>query len=129
MTVHSIRETGHTHLCLAGRLQAETAGVLKAAVRKELAANRTALLLDFSGVEFVNSTGLGALVSVLKEVRLARGHLVLCSLTRYIREIFEITQLVNIFDLHATNDGARQALRQKVSVQPAWSESSREVSP
>jgi anti-sigma B factor antagonist len=129
MTVQSTREAGHTRICLSGPLQAESAGVLKVAVRRELAANRTVFLLHVGDVEFVNSGGLGALISVLKEVRLAGGYMVLCNLSRHVREVFELTQLADIFDLHATEVDAVQALHQLVSAPPAWSAALREVSP
>jgi anti-anti-sigma regulatory factor len=47
---------------------------------------------------------------VLKEVRLARGRLVLCNLARYVREIFEITQLARVFELCATEQEGYDAL-------------------
>jgi stage II sporulation protein AA (anti-sigma F factor antagonist) len=50
-------------------------------------------------VDFINSSGLGALVSILKEVRDHKGKLKISNLADYIKEIFDITQLSSIFDI------------------------------
>jgi anti-anti-sigma factor len=59
-------------------------------------------------VDFINSSGLGALVSILKEVRNHKGELKISNLADYVKEIFDITQLSSIFDIcedesHAIN--------------------------
>ena len=50
-------------------------------------------------VDFINSSGLGALVSILKEVRNSQGSMRLTNLAPYVKEIFDITQLTNIFEI------------------------------
>jgi anti-sigma B factor antagonist len=97
-------------LCLSGRLVLESSTVVKSEIQRCLAQGRTDVILNMAGVEFINSSGIGVLVSALKEVRLAQGHLVLCNLAQYVQEIFEVTQLSNIFELHASEDEARDAL-------------------
>ena len=48
---------------------------------------------------FINSSGLGALVSILKDVRNSQGTMKLTNLAPYVKEIFDITQMSNIFDI------------------------------
>jgi len=121
VTVLEVREGSVMRLMLAGRLNLETAAVLKAAVRRVIARGCCNILLDMQGVEFINSSGLGALVSVLKDVRIAGGRLALCHLARYVKEIFEVTQLANVFVLYATDRDALVMLREgaRVDTQPA----------
>ena len=74
---------------------------------KRLAAKETTQVhLNLSEVEFINSSGLGALVSIMKEIRLAKGRLTLSNLASYVQEIFEITQLSHIFEIYATEQEA-----------------------
>ncbi len=101
MTVDVVRDGQVTHLKLRGRLDLDSSGALKGEIRRCLAQGELCLLLDMTAVEFINSSGLGILVSALKDVRLARGRLVLCNLARYLREIFEITQLARVFEICA----------------------------
>jgi anti-anti-sigma factor len=61
-------------------------------------------------VDFINSSGLGALVSILKDVRLVNGRMALCNLAPYVQEIFEITQLSNVFEICPTEKEAVSAL-------------------
>jgi anti-anti-sigma factor len=119
MTVDVVRDGQVTHLKLRGRLDLDSSGVIKGEVRRCLAQGELRLLLDLTAVEFINSSGLGTLVSVLKEVRLARGRLVLCNLARYVREIFEITQLARVFELAATEqEGCAALVAAKVEASP-----------
>ena len=118
VSVQVERLSDYSLLRLAGRIEGDSSGALKASVRRELASNRTAILLDFGGVEFLNSTGLGALVSVMKEVRMAHGRLALFNVARYIREIFEVTQLVNIFAMYNSEPEAKAALLEEQSTTP-----------
>ncbi|HUU45658.1 MAG TPA: STAS domain-containing protein, partial [Acidobacteriota bacterium] len=92
-------------------------------VRLRLQDHRTQIVLDCEGLDFINSSGLGALVSVLKDVRLAGGRLVLCRLAPYVDEIFEITGLKRVFDVYrsvgdALASFASQARERLKSVRP-----------
>lgn len=93
-------------LCLSGRLDLVSSSVLKDRVRQSLRDHRCHLVIACDDLTFVNSSGLGALVSVLKNVRLAKGHLAFCGLTPYVDEIFEITRLKKVFETFTTEDEA-----------------------
>ncbi|MEA3469743.1 MAG: STAS domain-containing protein [Thermodesulfobacteriota bacterium] len=54
------------------------------------------IVLDLSSVEFVDSTGLGAIVRCLKELN-GRGHLVLCGVNVMVLSLFKMTHLDNVF--------------------------------
>lgn len=57
------------------------------------------LVLNFVKVRFMSSAFLGLLVKVHKRVLEAGGHLQLYNLDPKIRKVFEITQLVKVFDI------------------------------
>ena len=86
-------------LGLQGRLDLTSASELKDASRDIIDKENCKLVLNMEAVDFINSSGLGALVSILKDVRSSKGTLKLSNLAPYIKEIFEITQLSNIFDI------------------------------
>jgi anti-anti-sigma factor len=93
-------------LSLSGRLDLGSGNKLKEEVKSILAGGRNAIHLNLRNVEFVNSSGLGALVSIMKEIRIHRGRLTLSDMADYVREIFDITQLSHIFEIFATEQEA-----------------------
>lgn len=84
---------------LQGRLDLTSASELKDASRGIIDRQNCKLILNMEAVDFINSSGLGALVSILKDVRSSKGELKLSNLAPYVKEIFDITQLSNIFDI------------------------------
>ncbi|MEW5876084.1 MAG: anti-sigma factor antagonist [Candidatus Zixiibacteriota bacterium] len=84
---------------VSGRIDLVTSNTLKDAIRERLHRQRLTLVLNLERVDFINSSGLGALVSILKDVRLVNGRMALCNLAPYVQEIFDITQLSNVFEI------------------------------
>jgi anti-sigma B factor antagonist len=60
----------------------------------------TRIIADLRNVEFLDSTGLGVLVGSLRRVRAQRGSLALVAASGRIHELFELTGLINAFDLY-----------------------------
>jgi anti-sigma B factor antagonist len=101
------RETGNTVIFnLSGRLDLGNGNRLKEDVKAVLSTGKTSIHLNLRQIEFVNSSGLGALVSIMKDVRVHRGRLTLSDMADYVREIFDITQLSHIFEIFATEQEA-----------------------
>ena len=97
---------GTTIVSLDGRLDLATGTNLKEEIKKVCDKGANRIHLNLQKVEFINSSGLGALVSVMKQVRIKKGKLTLSNLAPYVREIFEITQLLNVFEIHETQQEA-----------------------
>lgn len=95
---------------VTGRVDLVTSNTLKDNIRERLQRQRTNIVLNMERVDFINSSGLGAMVSILKDVRLSGGRLVLSNLAPYVQEIFEITQLANVFEIFSTEADAVAAL-------------------
>jgi anti-sigma B factor antagonist len=60
------------------------------------------VVLNFEGVPFIDSAGLGRLVRVLNRARAARGDLKLCSVSPKIREVLRVTKLGTILETYET---------------------------
>ncbi len=101
---------GFTVLHLKGRLDLNSSSKLKEQIKGYLSEGTIKLVLDMNDVDFINSSGLGTLVSILKDVRMVKGRLVLCNLAQYVQEIFEITQLSHIFDMYSTEEEAAASM-------------------
>ncbi len=69
------------------------------------------VLVDFQDITFMNSAGLGALVSILKKVRSQGAELFICSLNEQVKMIFELTKMDLIFKPFASRNEVEQAVK------------------
>ena len=68
--------------------------------------DRKRIVIDLAGVEWMNSTGLGILISSYTTLRNNSGELKLANVTDKIQSLLSITKLVSVFDAHDSVDEA-----------------------
>ncbi len=78
------------------RLDASVAGAFKTAISEQIGDTPRGLIIDFSKVDFIDSSGLGTLVSLLKMMN-GKGEMTLCALNPGIRNMFTLTRMDRIF--------------------------------
>ena len=94
---------------LENRLGADKAVAFKDAVGRHLAAGPVSLVLDLSKVEFIDSSGLGAILSVLK--RMPKGsELLVCRLNEAVTSMFMLIRMDRVFTICKTVDEAMTTL-------------------
>ena len=76
-----------------GELTAFAEGVLMDAYNQASAGGARAIILNFEGLEYMNSSGLGLLVTLLIRVNREMQRLLTCGLSEHYRNIFQITRL------------------------------------
>ncbi|HUL70351.1 MAG TPA: STAS domain-containing protein [Gemmatimonadales bacterium] len=79
---------------------------LKSAVQQALDQGERRFLIDFSRTGYIDSSGLGALVSISKKVREQGGELKLSGLNEDLRSLFELTKLDTLFAIAETPEQA-----------------------
>lgn len=79
---------------------------LKALVQAGLDEGARKFLIDCSATGYIDSSGLGALVTVSKKIREAGGQLRLAGLNDDLRSLFELTKLDSLFHIAGTVDAA-----------------------
>ena len=79
---------------------------LKDLIQAALEKGERRLLIDFSRTGYIDSSGLGALVSISKRVREAGGELRLSGLNDDLRSLFELTKLDTLFAITETPEQA-----------------------
>ena len=89
-----------------GQLIVANRNELKDKVLKALEAGESKFVLDFSSTEYIDSSGLGVLVSVSKKIREAGGELRLAGLNEDLQMLFELTKLDTLFKICDTTDEA-----------------------
>jgi len=87
------------------RLDASQSTMFKRDVSPVLAVS-SKVIFDMSGLQFMDSTGLGTIVSCLKVLNAAGGDLKLCGMTKQIRALFELVRMHRVFDIYNTTDEA-----------------------
>jgi len=79
---------------------------LKDMIQAALDRGERKLLVDFSRTGYIDSSGLGALVSITKRIREASGELRLAGLNDDLRSLFELTKLDTLFTITETPEQA-----------------------
>ena len=91
---------GRAVVVVGGEVDVYTAPRLRDCLTDLVSAGRHHVVVDMTGVAFLDSTGLGVLVGALKKVRAEDGSLeIVCSSQRLLR-IFSITGLSSVFTIH-----------------------------
>jgi anti-sigma B factor antagonist len=91
-------------------LDASNTGELKHDIAPVLEAN-SKLVIDLSRLRFVDSSGLGALLSCLRQLTAKGGDLKLCGMQKQVRAVFELVRMHRIFDIYTTREEAVRAFR------------------
>jgi anti-sigma B factor antagonist len=99
-------EQGHSVLAVTGDVDVYSAPALGRRLTGLLDSGERRLVVDLSGVDFLDSTGLGVLVAALNRCRDEGGSLSLVCSKPSILKLFAITGLDQVFVIHATVAGA-----------------------
>ncbi|MBN3906528.1 MAG: STAS domain-containing protein [Nostoc sp. NMS1] len=89
---------------LSGILDGVRGNELRREVNDLMANGADILLLDLKEVKFIDSSGLGALVSAMQTTRNANGKLFVCSISDQVRMLFELTKMDRVFKTFADQD-------------------------
>lgn len=105
--VHAV--DGTAVIELTGDVDGGAAAVLNAAYQQAIAdGTAQTVVLDFARVDYINSTGIALIVSVLAQARAQRRKVVASGLSEHYREIFDITRLSDFIEVFGDLDAALQ---------------------
>jgi len=98
---------GVTIVDLSGRITlGEGSVVLRDAVKDLLGKGQKRILLNLGDVSYIDSSGIGELVSAFTSVRNQGGELKLLHLTKKVHDLLQITKLYTVFDVKDDEAGA-----------------------
>jgi anti-sigma B factor antagonist len=80
-------------------------------LKSALSSGQKKIILDLGGVEWMNSSGLGMLISALTSMRNAGGEMKLARVTDKIESLLVITKLNSVFETHSTVQSAVASFR------------------
>jgi anti-sigma B factor antagonist len=89
------------------------ATMLKESIRDHVNQNVKNVVIDLKEVDWMNSTGLGIMISCLKTVREAGGDMKLSNVTDKIKSLLTITKLITVFDAYNSTEEALASIGKK----------------
>jgi len=99
-------DAGVAVVCLSGRLNMVTAGELRERLSTTIDAGSVRIVVDLAGVDFIDSSGLGALISGLKTARQAGGDLRIAAPTEQVRLVLQLTNLERVLTPYPSAESA-----------------------
>jgi anti-sigma B factor antagonist len=100
-------------IALSGVFDGTKASAFQNEVRQALEANADAVLIDCSELNFMDSSGLGAMIVALKNIRAASKNLYLCAINQQVEMLFDLTDTRRVFKIFSDRtEFEQQVLRE-----------------
>lgn len=100
------RKPAYAHITGAGRLNMVGAPKLRQVVAQVVAEGSKHVVVDLEGTEFMDSSGLGALIGCLRLTRQAGGDLRITNVRPQVRMVLELTSMHHVLPPYDTADAA-----------------------
>jgi anti-sigma B factor antagonist len=114
MALHATyRDAGRvTVVDISGRITlGEGSALLRKTIRDLLEEERSQLLLNLGDVDYIDSSGIGELVSAFTAVKSRGGEMKLLHLTKKVRDLLQITKLFTVFEVFSDEGSAVSSYR------------------
>ncbi|MGB0035722.1 MAG: STAS domain-containing protein [Candidatus Acidiferrales bacterium] len=89
----------------------EGSSLLRRTIRELIDRGNTKILINLDDVDYIDSSGIGELVSAFTTVRNAEGELKLLNLTKRVHDLLQITRLFTVFDVQSDEEVAIRSFR------------------
>ena len=111
----NVRETADaTILDMSGRISlGEALGELRDSIREALAGDQKNILLNLAEVSYIDSSGLGQLISSYAAVASRGGQMKLLNLQKRVNDLMQITKLVTVFETYSNEEAALKSFAKK----------------
>ncbi len=101
-----------TILDMSGKITiGEGSVALRSAIRRLLEEGKKKILLNLAGVGYIDSSGIGELVSSYTAINNAGGQLKLLSLTQKLQDLLAITKLLTVFETYDDEEEAKASFK------------------
>ncbi len=111
LTVETREGAGVTIVSCTGRIVfGEESGGLRESLKRVLSKARK-VVINLSGVTYIDSGGLGTLVGVYSTARGSGADIKLCGITPRVQDVMQVTKLVTVFEVYDTEQEALDAFK------------------
>lgn len=110
MDISQRRDGGAIVIAVVGRLDSQSSAGLVERMRDALGHNAGPLVLDCTGMTFINSAGIRAILLAAKQCRAEERRLALFGANENVRGVIEISGITQMLTIHSTRDSAVMAV-------------------
>ena len=100
MEIKEDKIDGQTVVSLSGRIDSTAAVEFEEKIIEIVDAGTHTMIIDFLRVQFISSAGLRVLLLAAKKVKPYGGKILLCDMSKDVREVFDISGFSSIFEIH-----------------------------
>jgi len=112
MQCRELTVEGVVILELSGEIDLQHSPEMRRLLQAKTEQRIPALLIDFTAVKYIDSSGLATLIEYYQGSRAYSGKIILAGLSHRVRSIFELVRLHEVFPIYPTATEATQALQQ-----------------
>ncbi len=95
-----------------GEIDLYNAPILKDIIKQNIEAQKYNLIINLVKVSYIDSSGIGALISSLSNLKKYQGGLKIINVTGSVKKVFELTKLTSFFEIYEDEDEAVQSFNQ-----------------
>jgi len=106
LSIERTEASDYVVLIVSGRMDAENAAQFEKQCNDCIAEGHTSLVADLGGLAYISSIGLRSFLAVAKTLQSKGGALRLCCLKGLVRQVFEITGLMQAFSVYESVESA-----------------------
>ncbi|HYW95747.1 MAG TPA: STAS domain-containing protein [Bacteroidales bacterium] len=88
------------------RFNALIAEPVKEEMKTYFATPNTRLVMDLDGISFIDSSGFGTFLTIMKTANNNSGYFKICNISEEVMELFKLLQLHNVFEIYNTKEDA-----------------------
>ena len=111
MTFSEEKTDGVLVLAINGKIHTEASEELLRKLNTLIDQGERHLLLDFSGVEYINSSGLRTLLIVAKKLNGLSGKIVIAKATEWVQQVLQISGCASVIGIYPSKEEALKALK------------------
>jgi anti-sigma B factor antagonist len=113
MQIEKSKNNGVTTLRVSGEVDLHASPNLRSELQTCASEKTPMLLVDFNGVDYIDSSGLATLIEYLRDASAYKGKIALFGLKKKVRTIFDLVRLNELFTITDSADAAVAALAAK----------------
>lgn len=98
ITVVTFKDTNRFNALVAEQVKEEIKGLFSSP--------HTRLVLDLTGIQFIDSSGFGVFLSIMKTANNSYGSFKICNINEEVMELFKLLQLHNVFEIYNKREDA-----------------------
>jgi anti-sigma B factor antagonist len=111
MEIIEAKQNDITIIALTGRLDTLSSSSLEDKLLDTINKNQSKIIIDFSQLDFISSSGLRVLLTAGKQMKSAQGRLVLCSLKDHVKEVFDVAGFSMLFKMFSSQEDSIKELK------------------